>query len=155
MPYHGDAYNIAAHGDNTAKVTDAIEKAVYSLVKLDARSGSEKAHITTKNMVAQCPVKPGSVYTDSIGVARQSPAEVQLARRDGPVLLQDFHLIDNITHHNRERIPERIVHAKVDRVSPCSCEYSADSAFVSCRVPAPMVSGRPPPMYPTSVVLTS
>ncbi|KAJ2509966.1 catalase A, partial [Coemansia sp. RSA 2049] len=30
----------------------------------------------------------------------------------GPVLLQDFHLIDKIAHFDRERIPERVVHAK-------------------------------------------
>jgi hypothetical protein len=40
MPYRGDAYNIAVHGDNTAKVTDAIEKTVYSLVKLDVQQGA-------------------------------------------------------------------------------------------------------------------
>ncbi|KAF9382285.1 hypothetical protein CPB97_007249 [Podila verticillata] len=30
----------------------------------------------------------------------------------GPILLQDFHLIDKIAHFDRERIPERVVHAK-------------------------------------------
>jgi catalase len=30
----------------------------------------------------------------------------------GPVLLQDIHLIEKLAHFNRERIPERIVHAK-------------------------------------------
>lgn len=30
----------------------------------------------------------------------------------GPVLIQDIHLIDKLAHFNRERIPERIVHAK-------------------------------------------
>ncbi|KAG0232411.1 hypothetical protein BGW42_008202 [Actinomortierella wolfii] len=30
----------------------------------------------------------------------------------GPVLLQDFHLIDKLAHFDRERIPERVVHAK-------------------------------------------
>ena len=31
---------------------------------------------------------------------------------DGPTLLQDFHLIDKLAHFDRERIPERVVHAK-------------------------------------------
>ncbi len=31
---------------------------------------------------------------------------------DGPILLQDFHLIDKLAHFNRERIPERVIHAK-------------------------------------------
>lgn len=30
----------------------------------------------------------------------------------GPLLLQDFHLIEKLQHFNRERIPERVVHAK-------------------------------------------
>lgn len=30
----------------------------------------------------------------------------------GPVLLQDFHLIEKLQHFNRERVPERVVHAK-------------------------------------------
>jgi catalase len=30
----------------------------------------------------------------------------------GPVVLQDFHLIEKLQHFNRERIPERVVHAK-------------------------------------------
>ena len=30
----------------------------------------------------------------------------------GPLLLQDFHLIEKLAHQNRERIPERVVHAK-------------------------------------------
>jgi catalase len=31
---------------------------------------------------------------------------------NGPILLQDVHLIEKLAHFNRERIPERIVHAK-------------------------------------------
>jgi catalase len=30
----------------------------------------------------------------------------------GPILLQDFILHEKMTHFNRERIPERVVHAK-------------------------------------------
>lgn len=30
----------------------------------------------------------------------------------GPVLIQDFHLIDKLAHFDRQRIPERVVHAK-------------------------------------------
>ncbi|MBN3940463.1 MAG: catalase [Nostoc sp.] len=30
----------------------------------------------------------------------------------GPVLIQDFHLLEKLAHFNRERIPERVVHAK-------------------------------------------
>src|SRR5690348_5072906 len=30
----------------------------------------------------------------------------------GPTLLEDFHLVDKLAHFDRERIPERVVHAK-------------------------------------------
>ena len=30
----------------------------------------------------------------------------------GPLLLQDYHLVEKLAHQNRERIPERVVHAK-------------------------------------------
>lgn len=30
----------------------------------------------------------------------------------GPVLLQDYQLLEKLAHQNRERIPERVVHAK-------------------------------------------
>ena len=30
----------------------------------------------------------------------------------GPILLSDFHLIDKLAKFDRERIPERVVHAK-------------------------------------------
>jgi catalase len=29
-----------------------------------------------------------------------------------PVLLADYHLVEKMAHFNRERIPERVVHAK-------------------------------------------
>lgn len=34
------------------------------------------------------------------------------AGEHGPVLIQDHHLIEKLAHFNRERIPERVVHAK-------------------------------------------
>lgn len=34
------------------------------------------------------------------------------AGQHGPILLQDFNFIDKIAHFDRERIPERVVHAK-------------------------------------------
>src|SRR5665648_7036 len=30
----------------------------------------------------------------------------------GPILLQDVHLIEKLAHFDRERVPERVVHAK-------------------------------------------
>ena len=53
-----------------------------------------------------------TVYTTSNGVPMPHPYETQRVGENGPLLLQDFHLIDLISHFDRERIPERVVHAK-------------------------------------------
>jgi len=53
-----------------------------------------------------------TVYTTSNGVPYPHPYETQRVGENGPLLLQDFHLIDLLSHFDRERIPERVVHAK-------------------------------------------
>jgi catalase len=52
------------------------------------------------------------VYTASNGAPIPHPEEFQRVGQNGPLLLQDFHLIDLLAHFDRERIPERVVHAK-------------------------------------------
>lgn len=52
------------------------------------------------------------VYTTSNGVPYPHPYESQRMGENGPLLLQDFHLVDLLSHFDRERIPERVVHAK-------------------------------------------
>jgi catalase len=52
------------------------------------------------------------VYTTSNGCPVQDPESFQRLGTNGPLLLQDFHLIDLLAHFDRERIPERVVHAK-------------------------------------------
>ena len=52
------------------------------------------------------------LYTTSNGVPVPHPYETQRVGTNGPLLLQDFHLIDLLSHFDRERIPERVVHAK-------------------------------------------
>ncbi|PWN53895.1 catalase [Violaceomyces palustris] len=57
------------------------------------------------------------VYTTSNGAPYAEPYEAQRVtmgsnRVGGSLLLQDFHLIDLLSHFDRERIPERVVHAK-------------------------------------------
>jgi catalase len=53
-----------------------------------------------------------SVYTTSNGAPTLNPEAAQRVGYNGPLLLQDFHLIDLLAHFDRERIPERVVHAK-------------------------------------------
>ncbi|KAF2430982.1 CAT1 catalase [Tothia fuscella] len=52
------------------------------------------------------------VYTTANGAPYPHPYEAQRAGSNGPLLLQDFHLIDLLSHFDRERVPERVVHAK-------------------------------------------
>lgn len=53
-----------------------------------------------------------TLYATSNGVPMPHPYESQRVGENGPLLLQDFHLIDLLSHFDRERIPERVVHAK-------------------------------------------
>lgn len=50
--------------------------------------------------------------TTSEGYPLPNPFETQRIGQHGPLLLQDFNLIDTLAHFDRERIPERVVHAK-------------------------------------------
>jgi catalase len=54
----------------------------------------------------------GPIYTTSNGRPVTNYNASQTVGSRGPVLLQDFHLIDLLAHFDRERIPERVVHAK-------------------------------------------
>ncbi|KAF8737458.1 hypothetical protein AX14_012844 [Amanita brunnescens Koide BX004] len=51
-------------------------------------------------------------YTTSNGVPVAEPYAAQTAGLNGPLLIQDFHHLDLLAHFDRERIPERVVHAK-------------------------------------------
>ncbi|KAG5645940.1 hypothetical protein DXG03_004730 [Asterophora parasitica] len=56
--------------------------------------------------------KDGAIYTTSNGAPVNEPYAAQRAGILGPLLLQDFYHIDLLAHFDRERIPERVVHAK-------------------------------------------
>ncbi|KAF8841477.1 catalase-domain-containing protein [Paxillus ammoniavirescens] len=56
--------------------------------------------------------KDEAVYTTSNGAPVGEPYAAQRLGTVGPLLLQDFHHIDLLAHFDRERIPERVVHAK-------------------------------------------
>src|ERR1700686_2013963 len=54
----------------------------------------------------------GDRLTTSAGIPVADNQNSLSAGPRGPLLLQDFHLIEKLQHFNRERIPERVVHAK-------------------------------------------
>src|SRR2546423_8825095 len=56
--------------------------------------------------------KPPSNLLFSNGVPMPHSYETQRAGENDPLLLQDYPLIDLLSHFDRERIPERVVHTK-------------------------------------------
>ena len=80
-----------------------------------ATDNSFKAHAATQFAAYESDRQKSSkdcVYATSNGVPMPHPYETQRVGENGPLLLQDFHLIDLLSHFDRERIPERVVHAK-------------------------------------------
>lgn len=57
-------------------------------------------------------MKTSKTMTTSAGAPVADNQNSQTAGPRGPVLLQDYQLIEKLAHQNRERIPERVVHAK-------------------------------------------
>ena len=53
-----------------------------------------------------------NVLTTNHGLAVGDDQNSLKAGDRGPVLLEDFHLREKITHFDHERIPERVVHAR-------------------------------------------
>jgi catalase len=52
------------------------------------------------------------ILTTNFGQPVADNQNSQTAGERGPVLLQDIHLVEKLAHFNRERVPERVVHAK-------------------------------------------
>jgi len=52
------------------------------------------------------------IYTTGFGALIDEDHSSKTAGSSGPVLLQDTHLLEKLGHFNRERVPERVVHAK-------------------------------------------
>ena len=50
--------------------------------------------------------------TTNFGSPVPDDQNTMTAGQRGPALLQDVHLIEKLAHFDRERIPERVVHAK-------------------------------------------
>ncbi|WKL56025.1 catalase [Asticcacaulis sp. ZE23SCel15] len=58
---------------------------------------------------SQCPV---TGLTTTAGAPVSDNQNSLTAGARGPLLLQDYQLLEKLAHQNRERIPERVVHAK-------------------------------------------
>ncbi|MFI6293805.1 catalase [Nonomuraea sp. NPDC050790] len=52
------------------------------------------------------------ISTDDAGIPAPSDEHSLSVGPNGPLLLQDHYLIQKMAHFNRERVPERVVHAK-------------------------------------------
>lgn len=50
--------------------------------------------------------------TNAAGQAWSDNEHSLTAGARGPVLIQDYNLLEKLAHFDRERIPERVVHAK-------------------------------------------
>ncbi len=51
-------------------------------------------------------------YTTAFGIPVDNDQNSKSAGKRGPLLMQDVHLLEKLGHFDRERIPERVVHAK-------------------------------------------
>ncbi|MFC2062535.1 catalase [Chloroflexota bacterium] len=51
-------------------------------------------------------------YTTGFGAPIEDDQNSKTAGNRGPILMQDTHLLEKLGHFDRERIPERVVHAK-------------------------------------------
>ncbi|HTT17768.1 MAG TPA: catalase [Candidatus Sulfotelmatobacter sp.] len=56
--------------------------------------------------------KPSRITTTDAGIPAASDEHSLTAGPNGPILLQDHYLIQKMAQFNRERVPERVVHAK-------------------------------------------
>jgi catalase len=56
--------------------------------------------------------KPQNRLTTAFGAPVADDQNSMTAGNRGPLLLQDTHLLEKLAHFDRERIPERVVHAK-------------------------------------------
>lgn len=56
--------------------------------------------------------QPAPTLTTAAGVPVADNQNSLTAGARGPVLMSDYHLMERMAHFNRERVPERVVHAK-------------------------------------------
>ena len=59
------------------------------------------------------PIHPGSFTTTSTGTPVASDDHSLTIGADGPIVLHDAYAVEKLAQFNRERVPERVVHATV------------------------------------------
>lgn len=57
-------------------------------------------------------VKEKKILSTNFGTPVDDDQNTMTAGIPGPALMQDVHLLEKLAHFDRERIPERVVHAK-------------------------------------------
>ena len=77
------------------------------------RSGTTTSRSQASLLVASI---PNSTYHQPHNTQPSLPffacATVHTVGSRGPILLEDYHLVEKLAHFDRERIPERVVHAR-------------------------------------------
>lgn len=89
------------------------------------------------------------VYTTSNGAPIENPEGWQRPGSMGPLLLQDFHLIDLLAHFDREKPKAKSHHTRIIVNTKRQARESPSESYTP-RVPAPMASSRSPMISPTS-----
>ena len=90
--------------DNIKTVDKKIQlMAIDNFTKADPDFGERVRTQLFSRTKYQTSSQGSPIFNDSISLT---------ASKDGPVLLNDLHLIEKLAHFDRERIPERIVHTK-------------------------------------------
>jgi catalase len=72
----------------------------------------DETHGHIDNSSQEITMRDNKDLTTAVGIPVADNQNSLTAGPRGPVLMQDFHLIEKMAHFNRERIPERVVHAK-------------------------------------------
>lgn len=85
------------------------------------------------------------MLTDNMGNPVDDDANSLTVGRDGPVLLEDMYLIDKLASFDRERIPERVVHAKGSgakgyfELTKCMKKYTKAKLFTEVGKKVPVI----------------
>jgi catalase len=98
------------------------------------RNNDKSTNEETKNeSLEQFRQQPGEFITTNEGVKVTSTNDSLKAGSRGPTLLEDFHFTEKNAHFNRERIPERVVHARGVGAHGYFQVYKSQSEFTKAK----------------------